>query len=201
MVHSQVTQYTRLDLNLLRIRFPFHFVAGFQFFLCHYTGSFEHGNGFRFQVVIEDNRNTGFAIQATAGGFFLPFVAVTIAVKMNRFTFLDISTDNFENGRHFRLSFFNQSIHIFLKLHQLVCYGRVQCNHGRCTVCLGTYGTELKTVSGESKRRGTVTVSIVNQQFGNLRNIQLHSLFAAKTNQIIFRTVFNVIQYLRQLLP
>ena len=163
MIHCQVTQYTCLNLNLLRISFPFHFVTGFQFFLGHYTGSFEHGNCFRFQVIVEDNRNTGFTIQSTTGSFFLPFVTVTVTVEMNGFTFFDISADDFKNGGNFGFSLFNQRIHVLFKLHQLICYGRVQCNHGRSTVCFGTYGTELKAVACESKWRSTVTVCIIDQ--------------------------------------
>ena len=76
---------------------------------------------------------------------------------------------------------------------------RVQCNHGTGTVGFRTYGTEFKAIACKGERRGAVAVSVINQQFGNLRDIQLHSLFASQRNKVIICTFFHVIQHLCQL--
>ena len=186
-------------MDFLSVSFPFHFVAGFQFFLSQYTGIFEHADTFRLQIAVEDERHTGFAIQTAFLGLFFPFVTVAVAIEMDGLTNLDVFADNLKDSRNLRFTPFDEFVHIFFEFYQLLGYGGVQGNHGTGTVCFRTYGAELKTVSGEGERTGAVTVGIVNQQFRNLRNIQFHALLAAKAYEIILCTLFNVFQYLRQL--
>lgn len=118
---------------------------------------------------------------------------------MNGFALFDVSANYVEDGRYFGLSSFNQSVHIFFKLLQLVGNGGIQCYHCAGTVGIGPYGAELETVSGECERRSAVTVRVINQQFRNLRDIQLHALFVAQADQVILRALFDVLQYLRKL--
>ena len=61
-----------------------------------------------------------------------------------------------------------------------------------------TYGTELKAVAGEGKRRGAIAVRIVYQQLRYAGYIQLHALLAGQVE--VFRVaVLQMIQHGRQL--
>ena len=90
---------------------------------------------------------------------------------MDGFTNLDVLADNVENGGDFRLTLFNQFVHIFLEFRQLLGKGGIQRNHGTGAVGLGTHGAELEAVAGEGERAGAVAVGIVYHQFRNLRDV------------------------------
>ena len=55
-----------------------------------------------------------------------------------------------------------------------------------------------ETVSGESERRSTVSVRIINQQFRNTGDVELHSLFSGQ-DKVFGIAVFQVFQYRRKL--
>ena len=122
-------------MNFLSVSFPFHFVAGFQFFLSQYTGIFEHADTFWLQIAVEDERYTGFAIQTAFLGLFFPFVTVAVAIEMDGLTNLDVFADNLKDSRNLRFAPFNEFVHIFFEFYQLLGYGGVQGNHGAGTVC------------------------------------------------------------------
>ena len=161
MVEREVAQDTGFDLYFFDIDFPFHFVAGFQFLFAQYAGFLEHPDDFRFQVSIVLQRNAVLAIQAAAGSFFLPFVAIAVSVEADRFGFFDVGFQHFEDGGFLALPFGTQCLDILFELAELVGDGRVQCQHRRAAVGRRSQCTEFETVSGESKRRGAVTVRIV----------------------------------------
>ena len=150
----------------------------------------------RFQVVVENDGNTCLAVQTAAGCFGFPFVAVTVAVKVDGFADFDVPADDFEDGGDFRLPLFNQFVHIFLEFHQLLGKGGVQRNHGTGAVGLGTHGAELEAVAGEGERAGAVAVGIVYHQFRNLRDVQLHALLAAEADEVVLGALFDVFQHL-----
>ena len=199
VVHCQITEYAGFNLDFLCIGFPFHFVAGFEFFPRHDIYGFEHPDAFGFQVVVEDEGHTGFAIQTAFLGFGFPFVAVTVTVEMDRLAYLDIFTDDVEDGRNLRFALFHKFVYIFLELCQLFGKGGVQGNHGAGAVGFRPYGAKLKAVAGESKRAGAVTVGVVYHQFGNLGNIRFHALLAAEADKVVFGAFLYMFQNLAQL--
>ena len=180
VVHRQVAQHARLDLDFLCVSFPFHFIARLQLLAGHHAGGFEHGDARGLQVVVENERAARFAVQTPMGGLRLPFVRVAVAVKTDRLALLDVAADNFNDGGDFRFTLFDERVHVLLEPGKLFGNGRVERNHGTGTVCLRAYGAEFEAIAGEGERRGAVAVGIVNQQFGNLRDVQLHSLFACQ---------------------
>ena len=52
VVHRQVAQHARLNLDFLCVSFPFHFIARLQLLACHHAGRFEHGDARGLQVVV-----------------------------------------------------------------------------------------------------------------------------------------------------
>ena len=62
------------------------------------TPWFEHADTAIFQISVEDQRHAGLAIQAPACGLGLPFLAVAIAVEMDRLAFLDILADYLDDS-------------------------------------------------------------------------------------------------------
>ena len=158
VVHGQISEHAGFNLYFLGVHFPFHLVTGFQFLLRHDTDGLEHPDALRFQVVVENDGNTCLAVQTAAGCFGFPFIAVTVAVKVDGFADFDVPADDFEDGGDFRLPLFNQFVHIFLEFHQLLGKGGVQRNHGTGAVGLGTHSAELEAVAGEGERAGAVAV-------------------------------------------
>ena len=53
MIEREVAQHTRLNLNLLDVCLPFHFVARCQFVLVHYVHRLEHLYALRVKVTVE----------------------------------------------------------------------------------------------------------------------------------------------------
>ena len=81
---------------------------------------------------------------------------------MDRLAFLDVFTEHFEDGGECFLAIGNFCIDLGFECLQLFGYGSIQGEHGGSAVGLGAYGTKFETVAGEGKRRGTVTVGIVD---------------------------------------
>ena len=152
VVHRQVAQHARLDLDFLCVSFPFHFIARLQLLAGHHAGGFEHGDARGLQVVVENERAARFAVQTPAGGLRLPFVRVAVAVKADRLALLDVAADNFDDGGDFRFTLFDERVHILLEPGKLFGNGRVERNHGTGTVCLRAYGAEFEAIAGEGER-------------------------------------------------
>ena len=136
VVHRQVAQHARLDLDFLCVSFPFHFIARLQLLAGHHAGGFEHGDARGLQVVVENERAARFAVQTPVGGLRLPFVRVAVAVKADRLALLDVAADNFDDGGDFRFTLFDERVHVLLEPGKLFGNGRVERNHGTGTVCL-----------------------------------------------------------------
>ena len=116
MVHGQISQDAGFDLYFLDIDFPFHFVAGFQLLFAQYACFPEHADYFRLQVSVVLQWNAVFVIQAAAGSFRLPFVAVTVAVETDGFGFFDISLQCFEDSHFLALACCLECFHVLLEL-------------------------------------------------------------------------------------
>ena len=61
---------------------------------------------------------------------------------------------------------------------QCLSNGTIERYHSAGTVGLATHGTELEAVAREGERRRAVAVGVVDEQFGNLRDVEFHSLLA-----------------------
>lgn len=72
-------------------------------------------DGFRFQIIVEDERAAGFTVKTTFFSFLFPFFAIAVAVEADWFTLFNILTYYLNDCRNLRLALFNKGIYIFLK--------------------------------------------------------------------------------------
>ena len=72
----------------------------------------------------------------------------------------------------------NAGVDALLEVDEGFGYCTVEGYHRAGTVGLATHGTELEAVAGEGEGRSAVAVGVVNQQFGNLRDVHLEMAFA-----------------------
>ena len=101
-----------------------------------------------------------------------------------------------ENSVLERFSGSHALVNSSLELAELVGNGSVEGNHSRSTVGRRTDGAELEAVTGESERRSTVSVGVVEKNFWNLRQTKLYLLLTGKVNQLIFSALFELVENL-----
>ena len=97
----EVAQHAGLNLNLLGVGLPFHFVAGLQFFLRHHAETLKHLYAFSVEIAFEDFRARLLYVETSLGGFLHPLIAVAIAVEANRFAGLDVLAQYVDDGVEF----------------------------------------------------------------------------------------------------
>ena len=91
MVQSQVSEHAGFDLYLFSVSLPLDFVPGFQLLACHHACAFEHADAVFCQIAVIDKRHASLAVQTAASSLRLPFVAVAVAVEMDRLAHPDRS--------------------------------------------------------------------------------------------------------------
>ena len=96
--------------------------------------------------------------QSAACSFLFPFFGITVPFETNRFGGDNCFFQQAEDSFVFANSFFHQLFYRCPEFVQLVCHGRIDCNHRGSTVGRRTCGAEFETVSGECERRSTVAV-------------------------------------------
>ena len=200
MVHGEVAQHTGLNLYLLRVSLPLHLVTSLQLLSVHDVQTLEHIDALLVEIAVEDHRTALLHVKTALGSLNHPLVAIAVTVEMNGFDGADILADDIDDGACLILSFGNECIHAFLEIHQGLSHGSIQGNHRTGAVGLGTYGTELKSVTSEGEGRSAVTVGIVDEQLRNLRNIEFHLLLTCHHEQVVFIRLFNMLQQLTDLL-
>ena len=160
VVHGEIAQHAGLNLDLLRVGLPFHLVAGLQLLLGHHAQTLEHLNTFFVEITLKDLRARLLHIESSLLCFHHPFVAVAVTVEADGLTGLDIFAQYVDDGvilstvfcaSELLLELRNLSIHTFLEVGQSLGHSTVQGDHGAGAVSLGTYGTELKAVTGEGE--------------------------------------------------
>jgi hypothetical protein len=98
----------------------------------------------------------------------------------------------------FFLAFFDQGIHFFFEHLQGFSHDGVEGGHSGSTVCRRTYRAELKLVTGKGKRRGTVTVGVIQHQFRNVAvQIQFQDSFVLLIKLVVYAGL-NFLQYFKQ---
>ena len=113
---------------------------------------------------------------------------------------LEISADDVENGRHFVFTLLDEGVYVALEVSQLLGQSGVEGYHGTGAVGLRTHGAELEAVAGEGEGAGAVAVGVVDEQFGYLRDVQLHALLAAQADEFVLVALLDMCQHLRELL-
>ena len=200
MVHREVAHHTGLYLNLLGVDFPFHLVARLQLTLAHHIGLGEHVNAFLVEITVEDNGAGRLAVESALLSFFLPLVAVAIAVEADGLAGLDILAHYVDDGGSLVLACLDECINSCLEVLQRLGYSCIQHDERRCTVGLAAYGTELESVAGEGEWGSTVAVGIVDHQLRNLRNIELHTLLACQGKEFFLVGFLDMIEQVGELL-
>ena len=100
----------------------------------------------------------------------------------------------FEDGMVERLLALHATVDTLLEFSELLCYGGVEGNHSRGAVGRRTHGAELKTVSGEGKRRCAVAVGVVKQDFRNLGDSDSDAFLACQLDQFILCAFFETVK-------
>ena len=93
----------------------------------------------------------------------------------------------------------NLLIYTTLERLQGVSHSGVERYHGRGAVDAAARGTELEAVTRKGKRRRAVAVGIVDNEVGNLRNVNGHTLLALQRQQLAGVGLFYVVEQFRQL--
>ena len=172
MVHREVTEYTGLNLDLLRVSLPFHFVACFQFLTIHHAKALEHLNAGVIEVAFKYLWTRFLHVKSSLGCFFHPLVAIAVTVEADGLAGPDVLTQNFEDGVEGRtvasafesfLQLWYAGINAFLEFNQCFCHRTVQGYHSRGTVGFAADGTELEAVAREGKGRCAVAVGVVDK--------------------------------------
>ena len=158
----------------------------------------EHLDGFGIEVAVEVERAAGLAVEPAALCLFLPFLAVPVPVEVDGAAGLDVVTQDAEDGFGLFFAAGDEGVHAFLETGE--CFGHcgVEHEHGACAVGRRPSRAELKAVSGESKGRRAVTVGVVDSQFGDLRDVQIHVVLRAELEEHLVAAVFNLVEQPRQ---
>jgi len=199
VVHHQVAQHARLDLYLLRVGLPLHLVACLQLLPCHHTHRLEHADAAFVEVTVEDERTARLAVQSAACRFRFPFLAVAVAVEADGLALPDVFADDLYEGGHLLFTACHQRVDLLLEELQLLGDGGVEGNHRAGAVRFRPHGTELEAVAGEGEGRGAVAVGVVDEQLGDLRDVELHAVLARERHQFVGRALLHVVEHAAQL--
>ena len=104
---------------------------------------------------------------------------------MDRLAELNVLAYNVEYCAYLVLALLDESVNTLLEILQSLSHSSVQHDHSRSTVGFRAYSTEFEAVAGECERRCTVAVGIVDEQFRNLRNVELQSLLAGDVEEFV----------------
>ena len=200
VVHTQVSEYTSLDLKLLGIGFPLHFVTCFQLVLLHHAHRLKHLDACLVEVAVKDHGAALLGVQTALLSLSNPFVAVAVAVEVDRSAGLDVRTQHVDDGRELVFAFGNDSVYTLLEVSQSLSDSSVQHDHGAGAVSLRAYSTELKAVAGESKWRSTVAVGVVAHDIRNLGDVNRHTFFALDIEQVFLVSFLDMVKNVRNLL-
>ena len=209
MVHREVAKHTGLNLNLLRIGLPLHLVACLQLLLCHHAETLEHLDALLVKVALEDLRARLLHIESALLGLDDPLVAVAVAVEADGLAGLDVVAQHVDDGVELGavlsagkllLKLGNLGVDTLLEVNESLSHGTVQGNHGTGAVSLRTHGAELEAVACKGEGRRAVAVGIVDEQFGNLRDVHLQSLLASHSEDIVHVGLLDVVEQFAHLL-
>ena len=199
VVHGEVAHHSCLYLYALGVSVPFHLVAGFQFLAGHHVELLKHGDGFRAEVVVEDDRAAGLTVESSLLGFFHPLVRIAVAVETDRLAGLDVFTQHVDDCAGGCLSLGDERIHALFEEGECLSHGSVEGYHSRRTVGLAAHGTELEAVAGEGEWRGAVAVGIVDKQFGNFGDVELHALLAGHGKEVVVVAILDMVKQFGEL--
>ena len=187
VVHAQIAQDAAFDLDLFVVDLALDLVAGGEFVARHDVHAFEHAHGILVGVAVVDDRAAGFAVEAAAGGFGLPLFAVAVAVEMDGAAGADVVAQGVEEGFFGALAGGYEGIDAHLEVGERFGHGGVEHNEGAGAVGRRADGAKLEAVAGEGEGRGAVAVGVVDEEFGNLGNVELHALFACHGSERVGR--------------
>ena len=140
--------------------------------------AFEHAHRGFVGVAIVDHRAAGFAVESAAGGFGLPLFAVAVAVEMDGTAGANVVAQHGEQRFVGGFALGDEGIDAHLEVGEGFGHGGVEHDEGAGAVGRRTGGAELEAIAGEGEGRGAVAVGVVDEQLGNLRDVELNALFA-----------------------
>ena len=199
VVDSEVAQYTAFNLNLHGVFLQFHFQTAVQLRFVENAFADKYGFGLIVNVVHQSFRDVADVGQSAACSFLFPFFGIAVAFETDRFGSDDCLFQQTEDSFVFAYSFLHKLFHRCAEFVQLVCHGSIDSNHGGGTVGRRTCGTELKPVSGEGERGGTVTVGCVEQNFGYTSDTQFQRCLFFRGHFLVSHLAYNFVKSCRKL--
>ena len=200
MVHREVAHHASFYLHLLGVCFPFHLVACFKLVFLHHVHRLEHSDALFVEIAVEALRAASLAVETALLSFLFPFVAVSITVEADGFAGKDVFANNIDDGACLVFALSDESVYATLEVVESLCHSGVEYYHSACTVGLRTYGTEFESVTGKCERRCAVAVGIIDEQFRNLWNVELHALLASKIEEFVFVSLLDMVEQVAELL-
>ena len=144
--------------------------------------------------MLDDLRTRLLDVEPPTGRLLDPSLAVAIAVEADRLAGADILTEDVDDGRYLVVALGYLSIDPRLEVEERFGHRRVERNHRRGTVGRRARCTELKAITRKGERRGAVAVGIVDDEVGDLRDVNLHAPFAFQIKEVILVGEFDMVE-------
>ena len=194
MVHRQVAHHTGLYLDGFHVSLPLHLVAGFELLAVHDLRGLEHPDTGVVEVVLDDLRARLLDVETPAGSLLDPSLAVAIAVEADRLAGAYILTENVDDGRYLVVALGYLGIDPRLEVEERFGHRRVERNHCRGTVGRRARCTELEAITRKGEGRRAVAVGIVDDEVGDLRDVDLHTPLAFQIEEVILVGEFDMVE-------
>ena len=185
VVHRDIAQHAGLNLYLLRVGLPLHLVASSELVAAHHVHALEHLHTGGIEITVEDAGARCLGVETAALRLLTPLVAIAVAFEVDGARQSDVVANHLDDGFRLVLALCHESVYTLTEFGQRLCHGGIENNHCGSTVSLRAYGTKLEAITREGERRRAVAVGIVDEQFGNLRNVEFHALLAGNGEEVL----------------
>ena len=200
MVQAEVAEDAGLNLYLLGVGLLLDFGASLQLGLREDVHIAEHLYGVGLQVVVQHQGCAVLYIEAATGCLLLPLLAVAVAVEADGLAGKDILANGLQDGLHRLCAILDKLVNTLLEMGQRLGHSGIEDNHRGGAVGLRTGSTELEAVTSKGKGRGAVAVGIIQEELGNLRNIEGERALALEVDNLLVGGVLQMVEQLGKLL-
>ena len=168
MIHSQLSEYTSLNLNLLHILLPLNLGTCLQLLLGIDAQLTKQVDARLIEVTIEHKRCRCFTIKTSALRLLAPLVRVAVTIEANSLTLTNQLTQTLIYSLLLLHALGNALIHTLAEIDKRLCDSGIENNHCIGTVVRRTNCTELEAITRKGKRRCSVTIGIIQKERRNL---------------------------------
>ena len=159
------------------------------------TGCLKHLNRGREDIIINDLRHTGLAIQTTLCRLGFPFLRIAVSIETYGFAGHDIFLDDIEEHTLLGFAFLDTCIHFVFEEHELLGYSRIERQHRGTAVRRRTDSTELEAVAGKGKGRSTVAIGVIQQNLGYICHAEFHFFLGVDDNGLFGLGMLELVEH------